>query len=88
MKEIEKETTTIKETRILFRYSYSKYDEAVEWLKDSGFHKDMVLGNAVVMIEVPIDMDNNGEFKRWYYDYDNEKNDYYCELYKAARKKD
>ena len=35
----------------------------IEWLKESPFHKYMVLGSAIVMIEVPIDMDNNGELK-------------------------
>lgn len=80
--EIEKKQQWAKKMEFCSDKAIQKYDEAVEWLKDNGFHKDMVLGNAVVMIEVPTDMDNNGEFKDGIMIMTMRKNDYYCELYK------
>lgn len=80
--EIEKKQQWSKKMEFYSDTAIQKYDEAVEWLKDNGFHKDMVLGSAIVMLEVPIDMDNNGEIKDGIMIMTMRKNDYYCELYK------
>lgn len=79
--EIEKKQQWAKKMEFYSDTAIQKYDDAIEWLKDSPFNKFMVLGSAIVMLEVPIDMDNNGELKDGIMIMTMKKNDYYCEVY-------
>ena len=80
--EIEKKQQWAKKMEFYSDTAIQKYDDAIEWLKDSPFHKFMVLGSAIVMLEVPIDIDNNGELKDGIMIMTMNKHNYYCEVYK------
>ena len=79
--EIEKKQQWSKKMEFYSDTAIQKYDDAIQWEKESPFKKFMVLGSAIVMLEVPIDMDNNGELKDGIMIMTMKKNDYYCEVY-------